>query len=100
MLILKKEFDSEPVCHKHYLITQIKPHGDEVTNFYNKKIPKLNPTHICLAGIRLDSALKKGYKYYLQVFLKEHKYTENKVIRHINDNLSDFSYSSDESDEK
>ena len=54
--------------------------------------------HTCLAVIRLDSALKKDEKYYLQVFLKECKYIEKKVIRHINDYLSDFS-SSDESDE-
>ena len=33
------------------------------------------------------------------MFLKECKYTEEKVIRHINDNLNDFS-SSDESDEE
>ena len=37
--------------------------------------------------------------YYPQVFLKECKYPEKKVIRHINDNLSDFS-SSDMSDEE
>ena len=32
----------------------------------------------------------------MQVFLKECKYIEKKVIRHIHDNLSDFSYSSGE----
>ena len=31
--------------------------------------------------------------------LKECKYIEKKVIRHIHDNLSDFSYSIDESDD-
>ena len=46
----------------------------------------------------MDSALKKDENYYLQVFLKEFKYIEKKVIRHINNNLSDFS-SSDESDD-
>ena len=50
-----------------------------------------------LAAISLDSALKKDENYYLQVFLKECKHIEKKVIMHINDNLSDFS-SSDESD--
>ena len=44
--------------------------------------------------VRLDSALKKNDNYYLQVFLKEYNYIEKKVIRHINDNLSDFSSSS------
>ena len=47
---------------------------------------------------KLDSALKKDENYYPQVFLKECNYIEEKVVRHINDNLSDFS-SSDESDE-
>ena len=34
---IKKEFDSEPVYNKNFLKTKIKPHGDEVTAFYNKK---------------------------------------------------------------
>ena len=33
------------------------------------------------------------------MFLKECKYTEIKVIRHINDNLSDFSSDDDDDDE-
>ena len=45
-----------------------------------------------------DSALKKDENCYLQVFLKDCKYTEKKVIRH-NNNLNDFSYS-DESDKE
>ena len=39
--------------------TKIKFYGNEVTDFYNKKISKLDSSHICLAGIALDSALKK-----------------------------------------
>ena len=65
---------------------KIKSHGDEVTGFYGKKIPR----HTCLAVISLDSALKKYENYYLLVLLKERKYVEKKVIRNINDNLSDF----------
>ena len=45
------------------------------------------------------SALKKDQNNYRQVFLKECKNVEKKVIRHINNNLSDFP-SSDESDEE
>ena len=59
-----------------------------------------NSNHTCLAVISLDYALKKDDNYYLQVSLKECEYIEKKVIRHINDNLSDFSSSSDESDEE
>ena len=55
-----------------------------------------------MAVITLDSALKKDENYYPYVFLKECKYIEKKVVRHINDNLSEFSFSyeSDRSDEE
>ena len=72
--------------------TKIKSHGDDVTDFYEKKIPKVDCNHTCLAVTTLDSALKKDDSYYLQVFLKECKYIEKKVIRLY------FS-SSDESDD-
>ena len=64
--------------------------------FTIKKIPKIDSNHTCLAVISLDSVLKKDDNYYPQVLLKECKYIEEKVVRHIHDNLSDFSYSSDE----
>ena len=82
--------------------TKIKSHGDEGTDFYEKEILKLDSNHTCLAVITLNSALNKDGNYYLQVFLKECKYIGKKVIRHINDNLSDCSSSdySDDSDEK
>ena len=51
---------------------------------------KVDSNHTCLAVISLDSALKKDENCYPQVFLKECKYIEKKVIRHINDNLSIF----------
>ena len=53
----------------------------------------MDSNQICLAVITLDSALKKEDNYYPQVFLKECKYIEKKVIRHNNDKLSDFSSS-------
>ena len=91
---IKKEFDSEPVYNKIYLKNKIKSHGNKVTDFYNKKIPKLDSNHTCLAVISLDSALKKDDNY-PPVFLKECKYIEKKVVRHIHNNLKEFSYSSD-----
>ena len=51
----------------------------------------MDSNHTCLAVISLDSALKKDGNYYLQMFSKEYKYIEKKVIRQINGNLSDFS---------
>ena len=96
---IKKEFDNEPVYDKEFLKTKIKSYsyGDKITDVYHKNILKVDPNHTCLAVISLDSALKKDANYYPQVFLKECKYTEKKVIRHIHDNCSHFSYSSHES---
>ena len=66
---MKKEFDSEPAYNEEFLNTKMKTHGDEVTDFYDKKIPKVDINHTCLAGISLLSALKKDENYYLQMFL-------------------------------
>ena len=54
---IKKEFDNKPVYNKEVLKTKIKCQGDEVTDFYDKKIPKLDSNHTCLAVISLDSSL-------------------------------------------
>ena len=64
--------------------------------FIIKKIPKVDSNHTCLAVITLDFALKKDSSCYPQVFTKECKYIEKKVIRHINHNLSDFSSAYDD----
>ena len=65
-------------------------HSDEATDFHDKKIIRQTyMTTAYLAVISLDSALKKDDNYYPQVLLKECKYTEKIVIRHIHDNLSD-----------
>ena len=89
---IKKEFDGGPVYNKNFLQTKIKYHGDEVM------IVVIDSIHTCLAVISLDFALKKDGNYYPQVFLKE--FIEEKVIRHINENLSEFSSFFDESDEE
>ena len=83
--------------------TKIKSHGDEFTDFYDKQIPKADSNHTCLAVISLDYALKKDNNYYLQVSLKEFKYIEKKLVRHIIDDLessSDDLNDSDDSDEE
>ena len=56
---IKREFDSEPVYNQNFLKTKIKSYGDDVTDFYDKEIPKVNSNHTCLAVISLDSTLKK-----------------------------------------
>ena len=97
---IKEELDSKPVFSKKVLKTKRKSHCDEVTDFYNKEIPKLDSNYTCLAVISLNSALKRDENYYPQMFLRDCKYIKKIVIKHINDNLSDFSYSSDEFDEE
>ena len=52
----------------------MKSHGGK--NFYDKKIPKDDSNHTCLAVITLDSGLNKDENYYPQVFLKGCKYIE------------------------
>ena len=42
--------------------SKINSHGDEVTDFYDKKMPKVDSNHICLVVISLDSALKKRWE--------------------------------------
>ena len=66
---IKKDFDSEPVCNKKYLKPKIKSHDDEVTDFYDIKIPKVDSNHTSLPVISLDFAVKKDDNYYPQVFL-------------------------------
>ena len=77
---IEKEFDSEPYYNKEFLKPKIKSHGDEVTDFYNKTIPRVDSNHTFLAVLTLDSALKKDDSYYPQVFLKGCKYIVEKYL--------------------
>ena len=54
--------NSRPVYNKNFLKTKIKSYDDEVTDFYDKNIPKVDSNQTCLAVISLDSALKKKIK--------------------------------------
>ena len=76
--------------------TKIKSHGDEIIDFYFEEVPKLCSNHNCLAVVSLDSDLKKNDSYYPQVFLRDCKYVEKKVVSSIHINLCDVSYSFDE----
>ena len=71
--------------------TQIKSHGDGVTDFYDKNIPKADSNHTCLTVISLDSSLKNDENYCPQVFLKRMWVYWEKIFRQISDNLSYFS---------
>ena len=50
---IKKEFDSELFYNKNYLKTKVKSLGDKVTDFYDKKIPKVDCKHSCSAVITI-----------------------------------------------
>ena len=76
--------------------TGIKSYDDEIIELYDKEVSMVDSNHIYLAVISLDSAFKEDENSCLQVFLKECKYIEKKVIRNINGNLSDFSSSDEE----
>ena len=89
-----------PKKKKKFPKTKIKSHGDEVADFYDKKISKVDAEHTCLTVMSWDSALKKDGNDYPQVFLKECKYIEKEVTWHINDNLSDYCPDDYESDEE
>ena len=47
-----------PVYIKTFLKIEIKSHVDNVTDFYDKKIPRVDYNHSCLAVISLDSQEK------------------------------------------
>ena len=40
VLTSKRNFYNKPLYDKNFLKTKIKSHGDKVTNFYDKEIPK------------------------------------------------------------
>ena len=48
---IKKNFDSELVYNKNFWKTKINSHCDKVTDFYNKRSPKVDSNHTCLAVI-------------------------------------------------
>ena len=60
--------DNEPFYNKKFLKNKITSHGDEVTDFCDKEIPKVdyNPTR--LAVISLDSVSKKMIIIILKFF--------------------------------
>ena len=68
--------------------------------FLWQKISNLDYSHTCLAAISLDSTLKIDENYYPQVFLKECKYIEKKVVRYLIDDLEISSDDSDDSDKE
>ena len=68
--------DSKPIYNIKILKTKIKSYGYDTTDFHDKKIPEVGFNYTYLAAISIDFVPKKDESDYLQVFLKERKYTE------------------------
>ena len=97
---LKIKFHSEPVYEYKYLKTKVREYDGVIKIlFLNNSMPKENMHYTCIACITIDSAMKMGKKYFLQVYLEECKYKIKKIqmSRFINVELkSDSDYYSDD----
>ena len=91
-ILLKKEFDCEPIHDKYFLKIKVKSYIDESIYYHDREMPKVDSSYICLAVILISFVLKKHENYCLQVFVKECKNIEKekKVIRYITDDLEIF----------
>ena len=94
------KFHSEPVYEYKYLKTKVREYDGVIKIlFLNNSMPKENMHYTCIACITIDSAMKMGKKYFLQVYLEECKYKIKKIqmSRFINVELkSDSDYYSDD----
>ena len=68
--------------------------------FNDKEMLTVGSNHTCLAVMTIVSALVKAENQYPEVFLKESKYIEKEVIRHVIEYLEISSNNSDEYDEE
>ena len=97
---IKKEFDSEPGCHKKFLKAIIKSYNGKInTNFHNNKIPWEGSKFIFLLVILIDSVFRTSKKYHLPVFLEECTYIvkDKKISQYITDDI-EISSDSDRED--
>ena len=90
--LMRIDLESKPTYGygDKYIKTKIKTHADSIiTNFHNKKMPKEKVPCKCLSIIMLDSVIESDEKYYLQTFLEECKYVQEKIKfeNYINEEL-------------
>ena len=78
--LMRIDFESKPTYgyDDKYIKTKIKTYAD-ITNFHSKKIPKEKVPCKCLSVIMLDSVIESDEKYYLQIFLEDCKYIQEKI---------------------
>ena len=99
----KKEFDNERVYKKKYLKAKIKSGNGKIkTNSHDSKIPKERSQFIFLSVILVDSVIKTGENFSLQVFLEECKYVikEKKIPKYIIDDVEFSSNSNEENSDE
>ena len=80
--LMRIDFESKTVYgdDEKYIKTKIKIYaGSMITSFHNKKMPKEKAPCKFLSIIMLDSLIKANEKYYLQTFLQEWKYLQEKI---------------------
>ena len=80
--LIKINFESKPVyCDDDKCIkTKIKLYASsKITKFHNKKMSKEKAPCKCLSIIMLDFVIKANKKYYLQTFLEEYEYVQEKI---------------------
>ena len=81
--LMRIDFESKTVYgdDEKYIKTKIKIYvGSMITSFHNKKnMPKEKVPCKFLSIIMLDSLIKANEKYYLQTFLQEWKYLQEKI---------------------
>ena len=98
--LMRIDLESKPTYGygDKYIKTKIKTHADSIiTNFHNKKMPKEKVPCKCVSIIMLDFVIETDKKYYLQTFLEECKYVQEKIKfeNYVNEELD-----SDSNDDK
>ena len=99
--LIRIDFESKPIYgdddDNKYIKTKIKTYADSIiTNFHIKKMLKEKVLCKCLSILMLDSVIETDEKYYLQTFLEEWKYVQEKIKL---ENYIDEKLDSDSDDE-
>ena len=67
----KLELNDKPVYNKKCLKTEKKFYDDDVTDFYNKEVPKVDISYTCLAVTALDLFLGNMRDVFKMYFLRD-----------------------------
>ena len=56
---MKKKFDRESIYNNNFLKIKIRSYGEDLTDFHDKEIPKVESNYSFLAVILFDFVLRK-----------------------------------------